>query len=323
MTHRTCTVEDDLATIVLHNAPQNRIGLQMVAELDDALRVVETSGARAVLLRAEGRDFSYGGDIAPWPQWSQDELRSHFQQFMAVFNRYERLPVPTVAAVQGLCFGGGFELVLRSDVVLAGEGAAFGHPEQSIAIATLLGGIYRVAERAGRAKAMEWALTSERVPAAEMARFGVVNRVVPDADLLDEATAFARKAAQGPTRARGAQGAAAHLGRRWHGGGRRDHVRRRRPAVVHRGHPDGHPRRRRGDPGWSTASRYALPGALTCPTKTNPWTWRTAAVPSTSTSSAVRSCSLGTASACTATSTGRPVAASSQRCCAGRPTAGR
>jgi hypothetical protein len=121
MTHLTCTVEDDLATIVLHNAPQNRIGLQMVAELDDALRVVETSGARAVLLRAEGRDFSYGGDIAPWPQWSQDELRSHFQQFMAVFNRYERLPVPTVAAVQGLCFGGGFELVLRSDVVLAGK----------------------------------------------------------------------------------------------------------------------------------------------------------------------------------------------------------
>jgi enoyl-CoA hydratase/carnithine racemase len=216
MTHRTCTVEDDLATIVLHNAPQNRIGLQMVAELDDALRVVETSGARAVLLRAEGRDFSYGGDIAPWPQWSQDELRSHFRQFMAVFNRYERLPVPTVAAVQGLCFGGGFELVLRSDVVLAGEGAAFGHPEQSIAIVTLLGGIYRVAERAGRAKAMEWALTSERVPAAEMARFGVVNRVVPDADLLDEATAFARKAAQGPTRAHAAHKA---LLRTWAVGG--------------------------------------------------------------------------------------------------------
>ena len=154
MTHLTCTVEDDLATIVLDNAPQNRIGLQMVAELDDALRVVETSGARAVLLRAEGRDFSYGGDIAPWPQWSQDELRSHFRQFMAVFNRYERLPVPTVAAVQGLCFGGWFELVLRSDVVLAGEGAAFGHPEQSIAIVTLLGGIYRVAS--GRDGPRRW-----------------------------------------------------------------------------------------------------------------------------------------------------------------------
>lgn len=216
MTHLTCTVEGNLATLVLHNAPQNRIGLQMVAELDEALRVVETSGVRALLLRAEGRDFSYGGDIEPWPQWSDNELRSHFQEFMEVFNRYERLPIPTVAAVQGLCLGGGFELVLRSDVVLAAEGAAFGHPEQSIAIVTLLGGIYRVAERVGRAKAMEWAITSERVPAAEVARFGVINRVVPDADLLDEATAFARQAADGPTRAHAAHKA---LLRTWAVGG--------------------------------------------------------------------------------------------------------
>jgi enoyl-CoA hydratase/carnithine racemase len=204
MSHLSCTVEDELATVVLHNAPQNRIGVQMVAELDAALGQVETSGARAVLVRAEGSDFSFGGDIEPWPEWSDRELRSHFQEFMEVFNRFERIPVPTITAVQGLCFGGGFELALRSDVLVAGQGATFGHPEQSIAIVTLLGGIYRVAERVGRSKAMEWALTSERVPAAEMERFGVVNRVVPDAELVDFATSFARKAAQGPTRAHAA-----------------------------------------------------------------------------------------------------------------------
>jgi enoyl-CoA hydratase/carnithine racemase len=120
---------------------------------------------------------------------------------MSVFNEFERLPLPVIAAVQGLCFGGGFELALRADVIFAAESARFGHPEQTIAIVTLLGGIYRVAERAGRSRAAEWALTSEQVPAAVMAAASVVNRVVPDESLVPEATAFARKLAQGPTRA--------------------------------------------------------------------------------------------------------------------------
>jgi enoyl-CoA hydratase/carnithine racemase len=64
--------------------------------------------------------------------------------------------------------------------VPGGASAGFGHPEQSIAIVTLLGGIYRIAERAGRSRAIEWALTSEQVPATVMERYGVVNRVVED-----------------------------------------------------------------------------------------------------------------------------------------------
>ncbi|MEV5178006.1 enoyl-CoA hydratase/isomerase family protein, partial [Streptomyces flaveolus] len=132
------------------------------------------------------------------------------------FNQLERLPLPVIAAVRGLCFGGGLELALRADVIFAGESARFGHPEQTLGIVTLLGGIYRVAERAGRARASEWALTSEQVPATVMADAGVVNRVVPDDALLAEATAFARKAANGPTRAYAAHKA---LLRAWAVGG--------------------------------------------------------------------------------------------------------
>jgi enoyl-CoA hydratase/carnithine racemase len=135
---------------------------------------------------------------------------------MSVFNRFEQLPLPVVAAVHGLCFGGGFELALRADVILAAESARFGHPEQSIAVVTLLGGIYRVAERAGRARAAEWALTSEQVPAGVMAAAGVVNRVVADEALLEEATAFAQRVAKGPTRAHAAHKA---LLRAWAVGG--------------------------------------------------------------------------------------------------------
>lgn len=216
MTHLGCTIEGNLAILCLDNPPQNRLGVQMVDELRQALHTIETSDARAVLLRANGPDFSFGGDIEPWPDWTERELRTQFEAFMWTFNQFERLPVPTVAAVQGLCLGGGFELAVRSDVIFAGESARFGHPEQSIAIVTVLGGVYRVAERAGRSRAMEWALTSERVPAAEMERFGVVNKVVPDAELDDAATAFARKIAQGPTKAHAAHKA---LLRTWATGG--------------------------------------------------------------------------------------------------------
>jgi enoyl-CoA hydratase/carnithine racemase len=98
-------------------------------------------------------------------------------------------------------------------VIIAAETARFGHPEQSLAIVTLLGGVYRVAERAGRSKAIEWALTAEQVPARMMEQHGVVNRVVPDDKLLDEAMAFVLKLATGPTRAQcRSQGAPAHLG---------------------------------------------------------------------------------------------------------------
>jgi enoyl-CoA hydratase/carnithine racemase len=209
-------IDDHVATLVLDNPPQNRIGDTMIDELDEAIEAIEASDARAVLLRAAGENFSFGGDILPWPEANARQLRARFERYMAVFNRFERMPLPVVAAVQGLCFGGGLELALRADVLFAGSGATFGHPEQTLGIVTLLGGIYRVAERAGRSRAIEWALTSEKVPATTLERFGIVNRVIDDAALIDEATAFARKISTGPTRAHAAHKA---LLRAWAVGG--------------------------------------------------------------------------------------------------------
>jgi hypothetical protein len=86
-------------------------------------------------------------------------------------------------------------------IIFAGESARFAHPEQSLGITTMLGGIYRVAERADRAFASEWTLTSEKVPGATMMQHGVINHVVPDAELEQIAWKFAERAAKGPTRA--------------------------------------------------------------------------------------------------------------------------
>jgi enoyl-CoA hydratase/carnithine racemase len=201
MSHIKVTIENNLARLVLSNPPQNRLTQEFFDELSDAISLIAASGARAALLSAEGPDFSYGGDIVPWATLTPAQLRAAFERRLATVNQWEQLPVLTVAAVRGLCFGGGFELAIRSDIIFAGTSARFGHPEQSLGIVTMLGGVQRVAERVGKAFALEWALTSEQVPAQTMLERGVVNRVVPDESLLDEAGAFARNLADGPTRA--------------------------------------------------------------------------------------------------------------------------
>jgi enoyl-CoA hydratase/carnithine racemase len=216
MPHLTVEFRDRVAEIVIDRPPQNRIDDQMVDELADAIEAIGRSDARAVLLRSVGENFSFGGDIMAWPDADVAELRSRFERYMSVFNRFERLPLPVIAAVNGLCFGGGLELAIRADVIFAGESATFGHPEQTLGIVTLLGGTYRVAERAGRSRAIEWAMTSEKVPAEMMERFGVVNRVIADAELLAEARAFALKISRSATRAHAAHKA---LLRTWALGG--------------------------------------------------------------------------------------------------------
>src|SRR4030088_2550544 len=216
MPHLTHSVEDGVATLTLDNPPQNRIDAQMANDLADALDAIGRSDARAVLLRSDGPDFSLGGDITTWPDTDIRELRTLLERYMSVVHRFERLPLPVIAAVHGLCLGGGFELALRADVIFAADSARFGHPEQTLAIVTLLGGIYRVAERAGRSRASEWALTSEQVPARVMAEAGVGNRLIADEALHDETTAFAKRVAKGPTRAHAAHKA---LLRAWAVGG--------------------------------------------------------------------------------------------------------
>jgi enoyl-CoA hydratase/carnithine racemase len=197
----TYETDDGLAIVTLDNPPQNRIGARLSEEFAAIIDTIEASDVRAVLLRANGPDFGFSGDITEWQNMSIRQPRTVVDRHVMNFNRFERLPLPVIAAVRGLCFGDGLELAIRADIIFASENTRFGHPEQSLGIATMLGGIYRVVERAGRAFASEWALTSEHVPAATMMRHGVINHVVPDAELEQSARAFAARAAKGPTRA--------------------------------------------------------------------------------------------------------------------------
>lgn len=204
MSHLTHHIDGPLATITLNNPPQNRLTIELTADLEAAVAAISESAARVLVVKAEGPDFSWGGDITFWPGAETGYLRSFFERFLTVVNRLERLPIPTIAAVRGLCLGGGFEIALRCDIIIAERSAKFGHPEQSIAVTTLLGGVYRVAERAGRSFAADMAFTSVKVPADEMQRRGVVNHVVADGALDEAVAAYATKLSTGPTKAHAA-----------------------------------------------------------------------------------------------------------------------
>lgn len=199
------TVESGVATLSLNNPPQNRLGLELLTTFSAAIRQIGSDpDVRVVLVRAHGPDFSFGGDITNWLDIEPGEMSANVAAGIRLFNAFEQLPVPVVAAVQGKCMGGGFELALRADVIVAAEGAQFCHTEQSLAVITFLGGVQRVAERAGKTRAMRWALTSELVSAGEMLQAGVVTEVVPDADLDAAAGAWIARLAKGPTRAHAA-----------------------------------------------------------------------------------------------------------------------
>ena len=193
---------EGVAIVTLQRPPQNRLVRPLYAQLESAVRTAIAEGARCLLLRGSGEDFCLGGDFREWPQLTTHAARrERFGYSNGVLNMIESLPIPTLTEVQGCAFGGGFELALHTDIIVAGESARFRFTEATLGVAPLAGGVQRVAERAGRAVAANLVMLSREVSAAEALRLGLVAEVVPDARLAEVAEMHASALAQGPTRA--------------------------------------------------------------------------------------------------------------------------
>lgn len=176
--------ENGVATLTLSFPPENRLGDDVLAVFGGAIKdLIGRNDTRVMLIQADGEDFSLGGDIRQWRDNSAEEFEERMKQGLAAANVLEQLPFPVVVATQGRCRGGGLELALRGDIIIASDDAQFGHPEATIGVFTFLGGVQRVADRVGRSRAMQWALTAEMVPAKEALAVGLVNEVVPRAEL--------------------------------------------------------------------------------------------------------------------------------------------
>ena len=199
--------EGAVAQIVLSNPPLNLFGDSAFDELVAALSEVEASDARALVWRAEGEVFSGGVDVNAF-QRVVDAGPARAGEFAAPLiagvRHLEALEIPTLALVQGLCLTAGLEISLGCDLIWASESARFGLVEAVVGLTPGAGGTQRMAERAGPGRAREFVMTGGLYDAATLERWGVVNRVVGDEELLEKGMRFAERLAAGPTRAHAA-----------------------------------------------------------------------------------------------------------------------
>jgi enoyl-CoA hydratase/3-hydroxyacyl-CoA dehydrogenase len=183
----------DVCVLWLANPPANSLGPATI----DALRTAwDALDARAVVLAsASPALFCAGADIKAFTQMDEAAGRKLLEDVHALVGEWERSRVVTVAAVNGLAFGGGCELAMACDVRIAAESATFGQPEINLGIIPGFGGTQRLPRLVGPAKALEMNLGGEAISAHDAFAHGLVNRVVPDHDLFDVALGFARKLA--------------------------------------------------------------------------------------------------------------------------------
>src|SRR6266849_4669170 len=157
--------------------------------------------ARAVLLRAEGKVFCGGVDVHEFQGLGPSQGAALMARFLALVQTLERVPVPTIAVVHALNLTIGFELSLGCDLMWAAEDASFGLVEATVGLTPGGGGTQRLVARAGVARAAELVMTGDIYPAAELHQWGVVNRILAPAVLLEQARSFAARLAAGPTAA--------------------------------------------------------------------------------------------------------------------------
>jgi enoyl-CoA hydratase/carnithine racemase len=193
-----------LAIITIDSPPLNLFDETMIAALGDAISAVAASDARGLLLRAEGRVVSAGVDVNLFATLTPESGSQLWRGWFAMIHALEDLRIPTVFAAHGLCLTAAFEISLACDLLLAAESARFGLVEIVVGLTPSMGGPQRLAERAGPARARELVYTGELYGAATLEQWNVVNRVLPDDGFAAAATDFARRLANGPTRAHAA-----------------------------------------------------------------------------------------------------------------------
>jgi enoyl-CoA hydratase/carnithine racemase len=201
----TVAHQDGLAVVTFDSPPLNLFDAALSQGLDAAVGELEAERPRGVLFRAEGRVVSGGVDVSLFAALSGPrEAAGVFAGLVAVARRVDLLPCPTVFAAHALCLTWAFELALACDLILAAESASFGLVERVIGLTPAMGGTQRLAERAGSGRAREFVMAGRPFPAAELERWNVVNRVLPDEGFDDAARRYARELADGPTLAHAA-----------------------------------------------------------------------------------------------------------------------
>jgi len=195
-------VADAIATITISREPQlNALSSKVIAELTAACGELEVADdVRAVIVTGAGdKAFVAGADIAEMVEMTPVHAHAFSEMGGALGASIEGSAKPWIAAVNGFALGGGCELALACDFIYASDQSSFGQPEVTLGVIPGFGGTQRLARRVGVAKAKQLCMTGERITAAEALRIGLVDAVVPHAELTATTRAIATKiAANGP-----------------------------------------------------------------------------------------------------------------------------
>ncbi len=190
-------IEDHVATIKL-NRPDamNALNSHMLGELSQALAEADANEkVRCIVLTGSSKAFAAGADIKEMSEKSFVEMyMTDF--FTAEHDAIARVRKPIIAAVAGYALGGGCELAMMCDFIIAADNAKFGQPEINLGVVAGIGGTQRMTRAVGKSKSMDMHLTGRFMDAEEAERAGLVSRVVPAKSLMDEAGAAAQKIAE-------------------------------------------------------------------------------------------------------------------------------
>jgi enoyl-CoA hydratase/carnithine racemase len=194
----TTVMDGAVAVLSMGLAPYNLMDRTLNRELISGLAWAQRQGARAVVLRSSLRHFSAGADLDAMIA-DADNGDVLDWDFVGTLRAFDEHPAPIIASIQGVCVGGGFELALACDLILAAESAKIGSVEVTVGLHPLMGAVQRIAQRAGAARAKEMALLGRRYPAATLERWNIINWVVADEHLESATMVLAQELAHGPS----------------------------------------------------------------------------------------------------------------------------
>jgi enoyl-CoA hydratase/carnithine racemase len=195
-------IRDAIGTIRLERPPMNALNRQVQDEIRDAATAVSTDdGVRAIIVYGGEKVFAAGADIKEMADMSYVDMAARAADLSDALGALARIPKPVVAAITGYALGGGCEIALACDWRVVAEDAKLGQPEIKLGIIPGAGGTQRLARLVGPARAKDIILSGRMVDAQEALRIGLADRVVPAAQVYDEAVALVTPYTKGPAQA--------------------------------------------------------------------------------------------------------------------------
>ncbi|HXL73626.1 MAG TPA: enoyl-CoA hydratase [bacterium] len=193
-------VDSKVATVTINHPPVNALSQEVLKELEatiDELKV--NKDVKVIILTGTGPVFIAGADIKEFSQIrSEEDGKKAAGLGQRIFTKIERLEKPVIAAINGVCLGGGMELAMACHIRIASDRAKLGQPEINLGIIPGFGGTQRLSRLVGTGKALEWILTGDNIPPQDAKTLGLINHVVPEAEVLRQAQGMAKKIAMKP-----------------------------------------------------------------------------------------------------------------------------